>query len=522
MEQPPIYRLPNDVLQQLVDTIAPDPDKTVPVDSRRFLSVESFGPPVEITPSAAQDIGSFRLASKRFSEFGTRSLFRRVSARLSIRGLKRLEELSNWPHITQHVKKFSYMVPYFYDYVSEEVQSVLPDLEARFGLLNLDNFRGKILEQNQIINDGWDARVLQKALATFTTLEHVQLLRIHNDEDNALLSYLRQRDAARAADLLLREWERACFHGLSTIGTALLASNAPCSWFSSPQLSPQSAEILVHNTPTSLTRLAERLTCLTLHFEDGDDLDSKIMKLSGVFKSIFTAAENMRAVHLGFPSHHPLSLPLEEVFHHVKWDRLKAFGVQGWKLTADEIVGLALRHRNTLKGLRLRDVILRDGNLWRDILVELRESMRLDWVSLRRIGYELDFNDRLQAIGAEVPDDLESDSEEDDEDYDPFVGPSNHHEFSDFEDDEDFHDNNSESNRRSDSEDEHGGDSHNMEFPPLDSPMTPASVTWCDCTSHNWADSPEILGDTGILVTNSQRKAWEKWVIGRCPEHGER
>lgn len=521
MDLPPIH---DDILRLVLNEIAPDPNKTVPVDCRRFLSVESFGPPVEIAPSAVQDICSFRLASKRFAEIGAPLLFTRVQARLSEQGLRRLEELSNWKHLTHYVKKFSYMVPYFYDYIPEEAQLLLPDLEARFGSLSLDRFRRKIEEQHQIIQTGYDAKVLRSALASFTNLEHIQLLRIHDDEDSALLAYLRQRDAAQAATLLRREWERACIHGSRTIGLALLASNTSCERFSSPQLSPQIAKFLLHHTPTSLPTLAERLTCLTLHFDDGDDLDSKMMELSSLFKSVFTAATNMRAVHVGFPSHRPLELPLEEVFHHVKWESLRAFGVQGWKLRADEIIGLATRHREKLEGLRLRDVILREGSFWRDVLVELRETMKkLKWVSLRRIGYEAEFNDRLQSMGAEVPDDLESESEHSDEDYDPWVGPSNYtqHEYPEI-DHNDFRDYDSESNRYFDSDDEHGGDAHNLEFPSLDSPVTPASATWCDCATHNWTEYPEGLGDTGATVTNSQRKAWEKWVIGRCPAHGER
>lgn len=510
----------------ILDLIAPDPDKTVPVDCRRFLSVESFGPPLEIAPSAIHDIGQFRLASKRFSEIAAPLLFTRVQARLSRHGLQRLETLARWPHIARYVKKFSYMVPYFYctsDSSSEGAHSLLPDLEARFGLLNLDKFRRKIREQQQIIGEGYDALVLREAVASFTSLQHIQLLRIHDDEDSALLAYLRQHDAAQGATLLQLEWTKACIHGSRTIGTALLASNAPCSWFSSPQLSPQSAKFLLQHEPNSLSTLASQLTCLTLHFDDGDDLDLKMRELSGLFHSIFAAAKNMKAVHVGFPSHRPLNLPLEEVFHHVTWDRLVAFGVQGWKLHADEILALALRHRDRLKGLRLRDVILREGSLWKDVLSGLRDSMhRLEWVSLRRIGYELEFHDRLQAAGAEVPDYLESESESGDEDNDPFEGPSNRSYYSELHDDHFHNDDESEPSHFNDSDDEHGGDAHNLDFPSLDSPVTPASAVWCDCNTRSWADSPEVLGDHGISVTNSQRKAWEKWVLRRCPEHGER
>lgn len=370
----------------------------------------------------------------------------------------------------------------------------------------------------------YDVHVLKKAIASFTSLQHVQILRVQDEEDTALLAYARQQEDALG--LVHLEWAKACSHGSQTIGAALLASNVPWSRFSSPMLSPQSAEFLNWNRPRSLSTLAEKLTCLTLHFDDGVDLDQKMSELSGLFRTVFTAARNMQAVHLGFPSHRPLSLPLEEVFHGVTWEKLVAFGVQGWKLEADEILGLALRHRDRLKGLRLRDVMLREGSLWKDVLGELRDSMyRLEWVSLRRIGYARHFDDLWLAAGAEVPDDpppgeSDSNSDSDVEDYDPMVGPSSAPHNASTHMDSDSED--SDTSEDSDFDDEHGPDAHEMDFPTLDSPTTPASATWCNCNGRTYADSPEDLGDNGISVSNSQRKAWEKWVVRRCPEHGER
>lgn len=524
MDPPASQRLPDELIRLIVDQLAPDP-QLVPEDCRRFLSVESFGPPPKVAPSAAQDIGAFRLASKRFANIGAPLLFTRVQARLSIEGLQRLDTLSSW-QVARHVEKFSYMVPYFYcndDSTSEDTQSLLPELEAHFGHINTSRFQQKIAEQRQIINDGYDARVLNRAVASFTSLRHVQLLRIHDVEDNILISYL--RDPARAAAIIRPQWTEACIHGSRTIGAALLASNAPCERFSSPQLSPQSARFLLQNTPNSFATLAGRLTCLTLHFDDGDDLDVKMRELSALFKSVFAAAKKMRAVHVGFPSHRPLTLPLDDVFHGVTWDSLVAFGIQGWKLTSDEIVSLALRHRERLRGLRLRDIVLREDSYWKDVLGELRDSMyRLEWVSLRRIGYERDFDNNLQQVGAEVDDDLDletSESESSDEEYEPFAGPSNTQHYATDSNYGDFHDHDTASDSAFDSDAEHGGDAYNMEFPPLDSPVTPASVTWCNCNARSWADSPESLGDDGVSVSNAQRKAWEKWVVRRCPEHGE-
>ena len=109
-----------------------------------------------------------------------------------------------------------------------------------------------------------------------------------------------------------------------------------------------------------------------------------------------------------------------------------------------------------------------------------------------------------------------SDSESDEDENDALAGsgafPShtNGH-FSDGDSDSD-----------SDSDDERGPDVNAMEFPDLNSPSTPASAPWCNCNGHSYVDTAEDLGDDGGPINNTRRKAWEKWVVRRCPEHGER
>lgn len=114
MKTPPIQRLSNELIKLILDQIEPDPDKTVPVDRRQFLSVESFDFPPPSTRGSIKDIGRFRLVCRRFSDIGAPLQFTRVSGRLSKRGLQKLEVLAEWRHLAQHVKKFSYLVPYFY------------------------------------------------------------------------------------------------------------------------------------------------------------------------------------------------------------------------------------------------------------------------------------------------------------------------------------------------------------------------------------------------------------------------
>ncbi|QIW97252.1 hypothetical protein AMS68_002770 [Peltaster fructicola] len=504
----PANKLSNELIVLILEQVEPDSDKTVPVDRRQFLSVESFDCPPR--SPRGRDIGLVRLASRRFAQLGAPFLFTRISGRLSKRGLQKLEQLAEWPHLTQHVRMFSYMVPYFYAKGDVPSQELLSQLKASFGSENVARFQAKVHEQRHILDASDDLRVLKKTVATFTSLQHVKLLRTQDDEDNALLQFIRQN--AETRHLVHLEWAAACSHASKTIGTALLASkNVPWSRFSSPMLSPQSAEFLNWRRPASLSTLAERLTCLTLHFDDGIDMDAKMVELSSLFRTVFLAAKGMQAVHIGFPESSPLEIPLEAVFHNVTWDRLVAFGVQGWKLDTDEILGFARRHKERLKGLRLRRVLLNEGSLWKHVLTGLRESMhRLEWVSLRRIGYADQYEGDLH--GVEVRDDLESESESDLEDYDPMVGPSSsnvHRHEGTVSDDERDTD--------TDSDDEHGPAAHDMDFPPLDSPVTPASAPWCSCDSE--VDAIDDLEDDGTAISNTKRKAWEKWVVRRCFVH---
>ncbi|KAK5016426.1 hypothetical protein LTR60_002407, partial [Cryomyces antarcticus] len=516
-----ILTLSNEFFRDILDHIEADPEKLVSLDRRAYLSQESFKPPPAPAPDQAQDIGHFRLVCKRFSELGAPHQFARVTTRFSRDGFRRLDKIAGQPHLAKHVKKFSYMVPYFYvegghtlelhiqciDDITgrERVRELLPDLQDSLGSLDVRHFIRKIDEQKEIVRSEEDARVLKKALSAFTSLQHVQILRVQDQADGVLLSYIRQHDDL--SQLVELKWAPACSHSTKTIGAALLASRSPCSRFSSPMLSPQSAIVLAEHPPKSFSTLAERLTCLELHFDDGTDLDIKMRELSGLFKTVFTAAKNMQAVHVGFPSHRPLSLRLEEVFHHVRWEKLLAFGIQGWKLDAEEIVALADRHRERLKGLRLRDVLLKEGSMWKDVLGHLRDNMmRLDWVSLRRIGYEKHFDEQWAAAGAEVPDDPPGGVSESEDESD---GDFEHHiENGDFHDHSEGSSAFTDSDEERESDDEHGPAAHEINFPVLH-PDTPSSIPWCNCDGRSYPDIADDLGDDGIFVSNLQRKMWE-------------
>ena len=229
------------------------------------------------------------------------------------------------------------MVPFFYDQGiithpasaifetdqvtgRERIQELLRTRPESFGFLDVGHFQEKVNEQRDILRTRKDARVLHFALQRFTSLQHVQILRLQDQQDAVLISYMRGHNELNS---LVPTWPPACLHSAKTIGQALLESESPCSRFSSPMLSPQSVLGAANNPPSTLGILAERLTCLELHFDDSTDLDVRMRHLSSLSKALFTAAKNIEAVHIGFPSYRPLTLRLEELFHNVKWEKLQ-------------------------------------------------------------------------------------------------------------------------------------------------------------------------------------------------------
>jgi hypothetical protein len=139
---PPGARLANEVLDLILDQIEADPSKGVNVTRREYLSQESFRslpfPSSEARSTRVQDLSNWRLVCRQFSEVGAVHQFARVTTRFSEREFKRLEWLASQRHLVQHVKKFSYMVPWFY------VQGSLP--HARSNCRFTDTLQGAIAE----------------------------------------------------------------------------------------------------------------------------------------------------------------------------------------------------------------------------------------------------------------------------------------------------------------------------------------------------------------------------------------
>ncbi|KAI9832241.1 MAG: hypothetical protein M1838_005675, partial [Thelocarpon superellum] len=402
-------RLSNELLQEILDCIGVDAESTVSIDRRAYLSVESFAAPSAPAPAQAQDLASFRLVCRRFARLGLSHQFTRVTTRFSRRGFARLEGIAGSAHLARQVKKFSYMVPCFYVQGRERITELFQQFQADqfqgdLSCLDAAHFIRKAQDQREIVESACDLQALKSAISAFTSLQHVQILRLQDEPDRLLWEYIREHHDS-ASEYVELKWMPACVHGTRTICEALLEAQSPFTRFSGPMMNPQSVLILQDNPVEKVSSLASRLTCLELHFDEGFDLDRRMRQLSPLLRTVFHAATGMLAVHIGFPSRTPLALALEDIFHDVRWERLRAFGIQAWRLDAEEIIALARRHRRTLRGLRLRDILLKGSSRWKTVLGMLRDEMeQLDWVSLRRIGYARTFDEHFAGT-MEVPPD---------------------------------------------------------------------------------------------------------------------
>jgi hypothetical protein len=381
----------------------------------------------------------------------------------------------------------------------------------------------KYRDQRELIESGDDVRILKKAMAAFTSLQQVQIQPVQDEKERQLLETIKETDEVFGDTYLDLKWVPACLHGSKTLAQALVEARSKFTVFSGLSMSPQSAVYLNHfpdkAISSTVSSLASQLTCLELHFNDGADrgwhettIDHKMREISGLFKEVFTAATGMRSVHVGFRPRAPLGLPLEEIFHHVTWEKLRAFGIQSWFLNAEEIIELAHRHRRTLKGLRLRDVHLRKGSMWKEVLGHLRDQMEtLDWLSLRRIGYEEWYNTQYRDTMEVPPDPPAGTSDSDNEGilYDATDRGSSDEEADNGNDDEEMSD-----DEHDNEVDDGGPDDDGLSM----GPDTPSSVPWCNC-GRGAPESADDLGDNGKHVDYAKRKMWEQWVVGRCMEH---
>jgi hypothetical protein len=154
--------------------------------------------------------------------------------------------------------------------------------------------------------------------------------------------------------------------------------------------------------------------------------------------------------------------------------------------------------------------------MWKDVLKMLREEMeQLEWVSLRRIDYAAHF-DEMWAGAIEIrdyPPGNGSESDDEDDDFQSHVSLEDET-FDSLTDGGDIDDDDDDSVTGSTANTDEGPEANELAL----SPNTPSSLPFCTCSGALPADADD-LSDNGRTVLYQQRKAWEKWVIGRCPEH---
>jgi hypothetical protein len=511
--EPAIAILDADVLMVILDKLLNKVDQRhvpsvelISLDRKVNLSQESFHIPEE-KPSDLETIGNFRLVCPKFNEIGARYQCSRVTTRLSDHGLRRLDNIAASPTLSRNVLKFSYMVPCCYEpglspltferpltsSVNVQLSNLPLDLQNKLQNdyhVPLGDYQQRIDEQVRISTRQQDSLVLRKAFKAFRNLQHVQLLRVQDPLDRRMYEFCRDT-APQTSPFIRMNHNDAYLRGIVNVAAALVESESPCDRFSSPHLNPESASYLASlslgGIRMNMADIVWKLRALELMFTGGPDMDQRINKLAKSFNHMLLRAVNLRSFHVGFGGHSelpglPIGVQFQAVFKDIHWRHLDVFGIDSWKISAQDIIDLTQRHKDKLKGLRLRNVYLNHGSMWKDVLSHLRNNLNLRWISLKGIGYASQF---LPFGPDNFAADSSSDEESDGEDEE--LGDDNRDD--DAQDDED------------DSEDEsvlgnhrHGGkNGHHIVV---------------DLTS----DDPDVLGDDGEFVDPENRRAWQNWV----------
>ncbi|TKX18367.1 hypothetical protein C1H76_9155 [Elsinoe australis] len=503
-------QLPGEIWLTILSHVRSDPQKGINHDDRAFLSRDSLNYenlPQELS-DPIEDLGRFRLTCRRHAELGARELFRTYSTRFTTTSLRNLQEVAKRPGLAQHVNKFVYKMPFFYIEGPEGIDSIVNRLA--YNPVKVERWQKRSREQEDIIEEKQDVYALTAAFRAFTNLQQILILQTLLDEDHDALKCIRlKREIIPHLDVA---WAPACSHATRTMITATNDSKSNFSHLSSYFFSTDSATEISRAPIRQLPSHATQLTRLILTFYEEDNLADRMQLLGPPFRSMLMALSKLENLHVGF--FFPLDLPFSTLFPDVHWESLVVFGVQGWRLEAKEIIEFTRRHRNKLKGLRLRNIVLREGSAWRDVLTHLRTNMRrLNWLSLGRISYAVEFDRQQLTWGFERPgwdydsenegNDLGSDSEDESENGDENDGVGS--DIGVNSDDEDT------VHRQRRESSDHGHNEHDGEFPPISSPR---SATFSAGIADVDMDSIESLHDEiNGEISNSKRKMWELWVL---------
>ncbi|KAJ5448143.1 hypothetical protein N7445_002964 [Penicillium cf. griseofulvum] len=348
------------------------------------------------------DLDHFRLVCKRFMRIGTPYKFNRFTLRFSDHGFRRLDELVDM-QLAYYVKTITYMVRPFYQ--GSGWARTLRTLGSENHELSQLHSR-RLREQTNLTETNNDQTRLRRAITSFTSLQEIKLLRLQDEADEYLIDFIRDHSlgtGTSTATGIRFDWETACSRAVTNLSIALLDSKCSSIRFTGPQISPEATLQLLRAPSTTLAAMGGRLTSLDINFHSTTDITTTMADLSDVFHRFFVAAKNLIAIHIGFLSKTPLDLDLELLFHHIRWKTLRKLSIQGWRLSADEIIALARRHSPHLRDFRLLSVYLRPGGWWCDVLAVLREEMeQLERLVLKDIDYAAHFDSLAISNGVEV------------------------------------------------------------------------------------------------------------------------
>jgi hypothetical protein len=256
---------------------------------------------------------------------------------------------------------------------------------------NIETIMKRVASQRQIISEAIDIECLLHAFQQFNKLQQVRLMPLSDLADIAWERYLNSHQDLPAN---LRPSSSDAFRrSAQSLSLALLKSGNNAYRFSSRAMDLGTPIPSAESLRTTMCSMAERFTGLDLQFVyRGINIDDQLRALSELFLLMFQAAVKLKNLHVGFGFGRRVSIPLELVFHGIHFKNLDYLGIHEWHVHAEELIGLLDRHKHSLRRLRLRHISLKEedpaaNGHWTRVLQFIRWHLRLEWVSLRGVGY---------------------------------------------------------------------------------------------------------------------------------------
>ena len=258
--------------------------------------------------------------------------------------------------------------------------------------LPVSTLRKRLDDQDELIDTGRELALLRRALAAFSSLQQVKLLRLQDGADELLLRYPStpstpsSSSSSRSSSRF--RWRPACTRALANLSRSLVDSPCSAIRFVGPHISADTSTLRMLQTQPSL---GPRLSGLSIHLSTtlGEDQDQDQDRL--LLPLWQTTTNTLTSLHLGFDPR--LALRLAQILPctiHLR--RLHTLSLHNCTLDGAPLVSFLHRHP-ALRHVRLRGVWLHrsgsgsgSGRRWVDILSVLR-GLRLVSLELRGVDY---------------------------------------------------------------------------------------------------------------------------------------